>query len=56
MCGDAKTRSLGMAGALRKIWAEDGVKGFFRGNGANMVCATPTREHIIICFACVTRT
>jgi hypothetical protein len=33
MCGDPSLRGLGVAGTLRKIWREDGLKGFFRGNG-----------------------
>jgi len=41
MCGDAGTRDLGVVGALRKIWREDGMRGYFRGNGANMIRIFP---------------
>lgn len=41
MCGDATTHNQGVAGSLRRIWREDGFRGFFRGNGANVVRIFP---------------
>jgi len=32
-----EVRQQGVWGSLRRIWADDGLRGFFRGNGANMV-------------------
>jgi hypothetical protein len=36
-----ETRKMGMWRALKKMYTDDGVKGFFRGNGANMLRIFP---------------
>ena len=36
MCGTPEQRARGVIGSLKHIYINDGIKGFFRGNGANM--------------------
>lgn len=41
MCGENEIRGSGVWSALRKIATEDGLRGLFRGNGANVIRIFP---------------
>lgn len=41
MCGGSMVRDVGVVASLRNILRDEGLKGFFRGNGANVIRIVP---------------